>query len=229
MLITANLEAVKVKVIGSTGFPFSAALALCPSEGEDRHGVVAYTIINTFAATAQLAKLDLDTGAATLVGSPHGQGLAIMGMTCSPNGTLYAIGEDNPTNIDFNSLYIVDRESGFASRVGSTGVNDNTLGFSGFLMALAFAHDEDETLYGVNDGTLFRVDRHSGKATKVVNLVGVGNVMGLAIDEDGKFYVADYVPGSKIYSLDLSTGFATPILNTGRDFVHNIEFKQTPR
>jgi DNA-binding beta-propeller fold protein YncE len=216
----------RARVIGSTGFPFSAALALCPPEGEDRQREVAYTITNTF-ATAQLAKLDLGTGAATLVGSPLGQALAIMGMTCSPDGTLYGIGQVDPTNVDFNSLYTVDRESGLASRIGSTGVNDQTLGFSGFLMALAFA--PDETLYAVNEGTLFRIDRFTGKATKVVDLVGVGMVMGLAIDEDGKFYVADYVPGSKIYTLDLSTGFATPILNTGLDFVHNIEFKQTPR
>jgi DNA-binding beta-propeller fold protein YncE len=225
-LVAANLEAMRARVIGSTGFPFSAALALCPPEGEDRQREVAYTITNTF-ATAQLAKLDLGTGAATLVGSPLGQALAIMGMTCSPDGTLYAIGQVDPTNVDFNSLYTVDRESGLASRIGSTGVNDQTLGFSGFLMALAFA--PDETLYAVNEGTLFRIDRFTGKATKVVDLVGVGMVMGLAIDEDGKFYVADYVPGSKIYTLDLSTGFATPILNTGLDFIHNIEFKQTPR
>jgi hypothetical protein len=238
MLVTAHLEARRVRVIGSTGFPFSAALALCPSEGEDRERDedrqrredrktgVAYTITNTF-GTAQLAKLDLGTGAARLVGSPLDQALTIMGMTCSPDGTLYAIGQDDPTNVDFNSLYTVDRKSGLASRIGSTGVNDQTLGFSGFLMALAFA--PDETLYAVNEGTLFRVDRFTGEATKVVDLVGVGMVMGLAIDEDGKFYVADYVPGSKIYRLDSHSGLATPILNTGLDFVHNIEFKQTPR
>ena len=238
MLVAADLEATRVRVIGSMGFPFSAALALCPSEGEDRERdedrqrpkdrkrEVAYTITNTF-GPAQLAKLDLDTGAARLVGSPLGEALAIMGMTCSPDGTLYAVGQDDPTNVDFNSLYTVDRESGLASRIGSTAVNDQTLGFSGFLMALSFA--PDETLYGVNEGTLFRVDRFTGKATKVADLVGVGMVMGLAIDEDGKFYVADYVPGSKIYRLDSHSGLATPILNTGLDFVHNIEFKQITR
>jgi hypothetical protein len=224
-LVAANLEARRVRVIGSTAFPFSAALAFCPSEGEDRQDAVTYTMINTFDPTAQLAKLDLRTGAATKVGSPRGQGLNIMGMTCSADGTLYAIGQSDPTNIDFNSLYTVDRETGFASRIGSTGVNDPTRdpGFSGFLMALAFA--PDGTLYGVNTGTLFRVDRFTGVATKSVDLVAVGMVMGLAIDEDGKFYVADWVTGSKIYGLDLDTGMATPILNTGLDYVHNIAFK----
>ncbi len=224
-LVAANFEAMRVRVIGSTGFPFSAALAFCPSEGKGRQEVVTYTMINTFDPTAQLAKLDLRTGVATKVGSPRGQALNIMGMTCSPDGTLYAIGQSNPTNTNFNSLYTLDRETGFASRIGSTGVNDPTRdpGFSGFLMALAFA--PDGALYGVNTGTLFHVDRLTGVATKLVDLVAVGTVMGLAIDEDGKFYVADWVTGSRIYTLDLATGMATPILNTGLDYVHNIAFK----
>jgi len=223
----------RVRVIGSTGFPFSTALAFCPSEsddrqkGEDRQKVVTYTIINTFDPTAQLAKLDLRTGTPTKVGTPRGQGLNIMGMTCSPDGTLYAIGQFNRGNPDFNSLYTVDRQTGFASLIGSTGVKDQEPNFSGFLMALAFA--PDGTLYGVNVRALFRVNRFTGVATKVVDMLGVVSVMGLAIDDDGKFYVADWRTGSKIYALDSVTGMATPILNTGLDYVHNIAFKHSPR
>jgi len=123
-LVSADLQTMNVRVIGSTGFPFSAALAFCPSEGKDRQEVVTYTMINTFDPTAQLAKLDLRTGVATKVGSPRGQGLNIMGMTCSPDGTLYAIGQFNSTDPAFNSLYTVNRETGLASRIGSTGVLD---------------------------------------------------------------------------------------------------------
>jgi hypothetical protein len=148
-----------------------------------------------------------------------------MGMTCSPDGTLYAIGQGDPTNHDFNSLYTVDRKTGLATLIGSTGVKDQEPNFSGFLMALAFAPDGE--LYGVNVSTLFRVNRKNGAATKVVNMLGVVSVMGLAIDEDGKFFVADWVPRSKIYSLDSGTGTATPILNTGLDFIHNIAFRKT--
>lgn len=99
-------------------------------------------------------------------------------------------------------------------------------------MALAFT--PDGTLYGVSDGaigkgsTLYTVNPHSGVATEVVD-IKVDAVMGLAIDEDRKFYVADYAQGSKIYTLDLSTGKATPILETHLDFVNNIAFKQTRR
>jgi hypothetical protein len=147
-----------------------------------------------------------------------------MGMTCSPNGTLYAIGQFDPGNPDFNSLYTVDRETGLASRVGSTGVFVDQPPFSGFLMALAFA--PDGTLFAANISTLFTIDPSTGHATKVVDFTGVTMVMGLAIDKAGNFYVSDWVtPSSSIYALDVGTGEATPILNTGLPFVHNIAFK----
>lgn len=47
-----------------------------------------------------------------------------MAFACSPDGTLYAVGQLNVTNPDFNSLYRVDRETGLATRIGSTGVLD---------------------------------------------------------------------------------------------------------
>jgi hypothetical protein len=195
---------------------------------------VAYTITNTFNTQPnipQLAKLDLRTGAATLVGSPLGQVLDIMAMACSPDGTLYAIGQADTTHPDtFNSLYKVDRESGLASRIGSTDVRDDSdfSGFHGFLMALAFT--PDGTLYRVSDkaigngSILYTISLMNGDATEVVP-INVDAVMGLAIDEDRKFYVADYARQSKIYTLDPTTGTATPILETHLDFVNNIAFK----
>jgi hypothetical protein len=215
-LIAISLEAGRVRVIGDTGFPFSLALAFCPPGG------VQYTITNTFDPTkTQLATLNLGTGAAIQVGSPLGQTLSIMGMTCSPDGTLYAIGQADPSKPDFNSLYTVNRETGLASLIGSTGVQVQGP-FSGFLMALAFA--PDGTLYGANVSTLFRIDPATGEATKVVDFVDVTSVMGLAIDSDGNFYVSDFVTQSHIYTLNATTGVATPILNTGLAFVHNIAF-----
>lgn len=216
-LVAFSLEAKRVRVIGDIGSPLSLPLAFCPPGG------VPYTITNTFDATAQLATLNLGTGAATLVGSPLGQALSIMGMTCSPDGTLYAIGQFDSANPDFNSLYAVDRETGLASRIGSTGVQDQESPYGGFLMALAFA--PDGTLYGANVSTLFRVDPSTGEATKVVDFEGVGSVMGLAIDKDGNFYVSDWVAPSRIYAVNVNTGVCTPILNTGLPFVHNIAFK----
>ncbi len=219
-LVAFNLEAKRARVVGDIGFPLSLALAFCPPGG------VPYTITNTFDPTAQLATLNLGTGAATLVGSPLGQTLSIMGMTCSPDGTLYAVGQLDSADPAFNSLYTVNRETGLASRIGSTDVLDplDPSGSSGFLMALAFA--PDGTLYGANASTLFSIDPSTGEATKVVDFVGVTYVMGLAIDNNGNFYVSDWaLPRSSIYALNVATGVATPILNTGLPFVHNIAFK----
>ncbi len=240
LLVAANLDAQKadgefgVGVIGSTTpFSSSIALAICPSKGEDGPGAVAYTIANAFSPQNQLATLDLRTGAATLVGSPLVQEFDMMAMACSPDGTLYAIGELDSTNANFNSLYTVDRKTGAATRVGPTGVRNDQAAppsFSGYFMALAFA--PDGTLYGVSDGAtgtekgsiLYTLSLTNGVATKVVD-IDVDAVMGLAIDKDGKFYVADYTRQSKIYSLDSETGVATSILETHLDFVNNIAFK----
>jgi hypothetical protein len=220
-LVAFNLHADKVNVIGDIGYPFSLGLAFCPP------GQQPYTITNTFnAAEAQLASLNLDTGAATLVGSPLGQALAIMGFTCSPDGTLYAIGQNNPLHTDFNSLYTVNRQTGQATLVGSTGVSTGACPAHGFLMALSFA--PDGTLYGANDCTLFTIDTTTGAATKVIDFSGVTMVMGLAIDGNGNFYVSNFVSASSIYSLDTGTGDASSILSTGLSYVHNITFHAPP-
>jgi len=59
------------------------------------------------------------------------------------------------------------------------------------------------------------VSNDTQEATKVVDLVGVESVMGLTFDGDGKFFVAESMPQSSIYTIDLDTGLATPILNKG--------------
>ena len=73
---------------------------------------------------------------------------------------------------------------------------------------------------------MYKLSLINGVATEVVD-VNVDAVMGLAIYEDGEFFVADYTRQSKIYALDPTIGTATPILETHIDFVNNIAFKQT--
>jgi hypothetical protein len=210
-LVAFSLESNIVRTIGDIGYPFSLSLAFCPPGGRP------YTIANTFdPAHAQLATLNLGTGVATLVGSPLGENLAIMGMTCSPDGTLLAIGDSNGADPNFNSLYAMDRKTGLATRIGSTGAAQ-------FLMALAFA--PDGTLYGASVSSLYEVNPHTGAATKVVDFTGVNMVMGLAIDSDGNFYLTDFVSASRVYSLNVGTGVARAILDTGLGHVHNIAFK----
>jgi hypothetical protein len=214
-LVAFSLEAKRARVIGDIGFGISLPLAFCPP------GRIPYTISNLFGPGAQLATLNLGRGTGTLVGSRLGQPQDIMGMTCSPHGTLYAVGQSDPTNPDYNSLYVINRVTGLASRMGSTGVSDGS--GNDFLMSLAFASNGD--LYGANTTTLFRINTATGTATKVVDFVGVSSVMGLAIDSDGNFYVADFVARSRVYTVNTGTGVATPILDTGLAFVHNIAFR----
>ena len=224
-LVAFSLKAHTVTVIGPIG-PGALSLAFCPPGG-----LVPYTITSPFDPDkAQLATLNLSTGAATLVGSPlpSGQTLDIMGMACSREGTLYAIGQFDSNNFDFNSLYTIDRVTGQATLIGHTGVTAGDC-CGGFLMALAFA--PDGKLYGVNStSTLFTIDTSTGEATKVVDLFTAPGqllplVMGLAIDSRGTVYVADWVPGSRVYRVDTTTGMVTPILNTGLNRVHNIAFR----
>jgi hypothetical protein len=228
-LAAFSLKAQTVTLIGSLGPQASdgaLALAFCPSGG-----LVPYTIVNPFDSDAQLAILNLRTGAATRVGTPlpSDQTLDIMGMACSRDGTLYAIGQLDTGNSDFNSLYTIDRVSGQATLIGPTGVTDSRDCCGGFLMALAFA--PNGKLYGVNStSTLFTIDTSTGEATKVVDLYTAPGqllqlVMGLAIDSRGTIYVADWVPGSRLYTVDTTTGMVTPVLNTGLNLVHNIAFR----
>lgn len=117
----------------------------------------------------------------------------------------------------------MDRETGQASLIGPTGA-------SGFIMNMDFA--PDGTLYGASPSSLYTIDTVTGHATKVVDFSGVKKVMGLAIGRDGDFFISDLFAlpqGSTVYALDVSTGAATPILNTGLASVHSIAFKYPGR
>jgi DNA-binding beta-propeller fold protein YncE len=224
VLLVLDVNSGTSTVIGNTGFPpQSLALAITPD------GATAYTIANTQDSTeAHLAKLDLATGAETLVGShPLGQDLYIMGMTFSPDGTLYGAGDFDPTSPAFNSLYTIDVSTGLATRVGPFG-GDPTK--SAFIMSFSF--DPGGTLYGASMMSLYTIDRTTGAAAKMTDFVGAvtdpPKIMGIAFDENGKLYAADYLDlpdgGSNIYLVDLETGLLTPAFKPGIAFVHNIAF-----
>jgi hypothetical protein len=218
-LLRIDVEKGTIEVVGPTGVaPQSLALAIAPGWRS------AYTVANTQdPALAQLAKIDLATGAETLVGSGAlGQNLYVMGMTSSRNGVLYAAGDFTPTSPTFNSLYTIDKTTGLATRIGSFGVGS---AMSAFIMSLSF--DPSGRLFGASQHSIYRIDPTSGAATKVVDIVGATRVMGLAFDQQGKLFASDFIPlptGSTIYTVDLATGQFTPLIHTGIAFVHNIAF-----
>jgi hypothetical protein len=218
VLLAIDVERGTTSVIGPTGRPGSLALAITPD------GAAAYTVANFRSPLAQLAKLDLSTGAATLVGNPMGGNLQVMGLTFAPDGVLYAAGDFDPTSPTFNSLYTIDLSTGAATRIGSLGGSTT----ADFIMS--FAWDSDGQMFGASMTSLYRIHRHrtTNLATKVADFIGASAVMGIAVGEDGGFYAADYIGPPKlstIYAVDIETGLLTPLFNTGIAKVHNIAFK----
>ncbi len=204
-LLTIDLSSHAVSVIGPTGYPFSLALAFSPAG-------TAYTITNmSNPSLAQLATLDPNTGAATLVGDPLGQNLTIMGVIVSPEGSLYGAA------IPATAIYGINTSTGLPSLVGSSTT-------SGLLMSFAYA--PDGTLYSASPTNLYTVDLTTGNATFVTPLA-IGAVMGIAIDKDGALYATNFVgcpPCSSVYQVDPATGAATLLFNAGIPFIHNIAF-----
>jgi hypothetical protein len=226
VLLAIDVEKGTTTVIGPTGQPGSAALAITLD------GKSAYTVVKSVmgfppgvtGADAQLAKIDLATGAATLVGGLMGGNLSIMGLTFAPNGVLYAAGDFDPSSPTFNSLYTIDLTTGLATRVGSLGTGSTR---SNFIMS--FAWDSQGNMFGASRMALYRINRHrtTNAATKVVDFVGSSNVMGISM-ANGRLYAADFVGPlptvSKIYAVNIETGVLTPLFDTGIAFVHNIGF-----
>ena len=164
----------------------------------------------------QLATIDPKTGRATMVGAPV-EKLNVMALEFAPDGTLYAVGDANPASPTFNTLYTVDQKTGAFTAVGSTGVQAPN-----FFMDLAF--DARGTMYGASMFSLFTIDRKTGTATKVVDFVGGGAVMGLGYNaKQDKLYATDWkTPKSALYVVDTKNGFLTPMADIGYPLSHGL-------
>jgi hypothetical protein len=203
---------VATRDIGPTHGGDCASLALSPQ------GTL-YSMCGPLFGAQQLATIDRKTGLAHLFGE-RVDGLAVMAMTFDRNGTLYAVGGCNPDPATFectpgsdptyNSLYKVDVGTGAFTRIGATGATE-------LFMNLTF--DTKGRMLGVTTtvnpsavpAILYRIDPTTGKATKLVNLVGSNYVMGLAFGRDGKLYATDNFPNSGLYVIDPSRGFESAI------------------
>jgi hypothetical protein len=209
--MTVTGATVTTRDIGPTHGRDCGSLALLP------HGTL-YSMCGPLFGAQQLATIDQKTGRAHLFGVPV-RGLAVMAMAFGRNGTLYAVGDCNPNPTTFectpgpaayNSLYKVNKRTGAFTRIGPTGAPQ-------FFMDLTV--DSHGTMLGVTttvnpSGTpaiLYRINPATGKATKLLNLVGSNLVMGLAFGRDGKLYATDNFPNSGLYRIGTTTGFETAI------------------
>jgi DNA-binding beta-propeller fold protein YncE len=164
----------------------------------------------------QLATIDPKTGQATMFGEPV-KDLNVMALEFAPDGTLYAVGDSNQASPTFNTLYTVDQKTGAFTAVGSTSVQAPN-----FFMDLAF--DARGTMYGASMYGLFTIDRKTGTATKVVDFVGGGVVMGLGYNaKQDTLYATDWkTPNSALYVVDTKNGFLTPMADMGYPLSHGL-------
>jgi len=164
-------------------------------------------------AGPQLAGVDPLTGGATPFGV---SGEPFMGIGFSPDGTLYGVNAESGTP-DQGSLYRFDLATGEATKVGVTG---------GCLDIMDLAWAPDGKMYGAAYDSLYRINPHTGKAKLVTKIYGLaaGAVMGLAIDDDGDFYVSEIVENASLFRLNPKTGALTQIhLDTQVDYIHGLE------
>jgi DNA-binding beta-propeller fold protein YncE len=201
---------ISTKVIGPTGIPGCASLALSAA------GTL-YSMCGPGVAAPgpqQLSIIDMQTGHANPVGATV-TGLTVMGLEFSPDGNLYAVGDSDSKSPAFNSLYLVDVKTGAFTRVGPTGA-------PAFFMDFAF--DRQGTLYGATSIALYRIDVKTAKAAKLADFTGSTSVMGLAFNRDAtKLYATDFkTPISDLFLVDAHSGALTRVASTGFANSHNL-------
>lgn len=217
---TANSKLIRVEARGAHDVTITAVGALgavgCAAMARSPNGGL-YTVCGEGIqkpGPQQLASIDVASGRATMIGPPV-TGLQIMGLEFGADGKLYTVGDANPASPTFNSLYTVDVSNGAFSRVGATGAPE---------FFHDFALDRQGTMYGTTSDALYTIDVATGTATRVVNFVGGGMVMGLSFNAPGtRLYATDWkAPISDVYLVDLRTGFLTPLAATGYAYSHGL-------
>jgi hypothetical protein len=212
-LIKIDVGTKQVTLIGNLGV-FGLGLALSP-EGR------MFTATDSYSGPGgcsscdpQLARVNRITGRATPFGDLHGE--QFMGIGFSPDGILYGVNAMSQTS-DAGSLFRFDLAKGKATKVGVTG---------GCFQIMDLAWDPDGTMYGAAWNSLYRIDPATGQAEVVVPITGLAAnaVMGLAIDDQGNFYVSEIIPNSPLYLLNPKTGAATKLFDTGLDYIHALVF-----
>ncbi len=188
--------------IGSFGFSDAFALAFTP-DGK------AWTLLNGY-SNSQLANVDLTTGAATPVGTAFN--FNSFDLEADASGQLIAVGSGD------GNLYKINSTTGATSLVGFTGLYQ--------MMDLAF--DASGKLWAYNsNGNLYSINTTNGSATLESTLSGgidVGMAMGLAINQSGTFYMTEYTPSPRLFSLDPATGVTTYISDLAASMPHGGDF-----
>ncbi len=142
----------------------------------------------------------------------HGHGFPFQRVLYAVGGCNLDANFERTPGLDpsYNSLYTVNTKTGAFTRVGSTGTPQ-------LFMDLEF--DRHGQMLGVtstvNPSSIpaipYRVEPATGKATKIVDLVGSTSVMGLAFGRRRDLYATDNLQRSGLYLVDPTTGFETAV------------------
>lgn len=127
-----------------------------------------YTIVNTLkldeqsSVSSQLATIDIDTGNIRLIGDPNP--VNMIGIEIDAQGRIFATGFDLlPALVGDTHLYLIDKKTGQALDVGSTGIDR--------IMDLAF--DKTGKLYATTANVLYTIDPSNGHVLSTVEITGV--------------------------------------------------------
>ncbi|MEZ4869960.1 MAG: hypothetical protein R3C14_52015 [Caldilineaceae bacterium] len=174
-------------------------------------------------AEARLARVDIQTGEAELLGAVIP--LNLMGNEINYCGEMFATGFTLSNQLgewfgDTN-LYQVNRADGSLTLIGDTGIER--------IMDLSF--DPNGTLWGTVGNVLYTLDLETGAATERVKITGVeddNEIMGIGFTSDGQLYAT--TPFSDgFYTVDLETGAVTEIGRHGFTIPHGGDIPMTPR
>ena len=201
-LAKINLENGITTIIGSFGYSQTFTMAFTP-DGK------AWTLVNS----NQLASVDLSTGIATPIGSAFS--FQSYNLDSDSSGQLYVLGSSN------QNLYKINSTNGSTELIGSTGLSN--------VMDIGF--DSKDKLWAINSTKkLYSVNTITGTSTLEINIdPEINGEMGLAIDQNDKFYLTEFSTSPKLFELDPNSGqlvlkYSLSLSNPhGGDILNDIE------
>jgi hypothetical protein len=215
-LLTINSQTGVATLVGTLGISGAVGLTFSPD------GTL-YTVANSYPPGAanvtleQLATVNPLTGVATLVGTPFPSRAGIMPMVVSSSGTIFAAGT-SPGSLS-NKLLTINPVTGQLTVVGAFGGTPNIMDF---------AYDLNGTLYGASTTKLYTINASTGTATFVISFTGVSGVMGITFDSAGNLLATNFSATSSLYNVNIDTGVATLIGQTGVPDVHSADMQPVP-
>jgi hypothetical protein len=175
----------------------------------------------------QLARVDISSGEATLIGQPTGEWM--VPLEVSDDGTMYSVGYHCPApecgDVD------VGNNTNLVKINKTDGLIDDVVGATGVTRPMDLAFDSQGTLWLVSGGAignnLYTLNQETGEATFQSTITGVeeatepgAEIMGIMFDEHDTLFATAYYGDntefvSPLFNLDPASGEATVIGNTG--------------